>query len=173
MRSLLFTLFSVATVSFLACSSSSTTSTPTDAGGVDTGVTTNPVDAGGGTDADNNQDTGPAPLNGCAMFTDNTANTNTDIVWGFSVTSDANHCSRIKAGTTVTWTGDFVTHPLVAFGGDTPSPLPADQNATPGDVDASTDGGSPTITITFPTAGTFGYHCFVHASMLGAIEVVP
>jgi plastocyanin len=168
MRSLLFTLFSVATVSCLAygCSSSSSgggTTTGTDSGtvtGKDGGTGTGTDSGGGGSD-----DAGPAALNGCTSYADQTAGTEVDLTWGFTITTDPNHCSKIKAGTKVKWTGDFGTHPLGDFGGDTPNPI-----ATTTVDDAGT---STSITVTFPNAGTFGYHCMVHASMMGAIEVVP
>jgi plastocyanin len=60
----------------------------------------------------------------------------------------------------VTWSGDFTVHPLGPFGGDTPNPI-------------TSAGATGSVTIAFPTAGTFGYHCQVHAQLNGAILVVP
>jgi plastocyanin len=59
----------------------------------------------------------------------------------------------------VKFVGPSSTHPLSSFNGTTPSPIP--QGAT-------TD-----QTITFANEGTYGFHCTVHASMQGAIQVVP
>ena len=70
-------------------------------------------------------------------------------------------CVEIKAGQTVTWTGSFATHPLLADEGDKPNPIST----------ADTSGASATVT--FPTAGTYGYKCQVHASMTGAVLVTP
>jgi plastocyanin len=106
-------------------------------------------------------DAGP-PLNGCTTYVDHTTDKEVDLQWDFGIAQRADHCSKIKVGSVVKWTGDFNTHPLDAFGGDTPNPI----------ANAFADAGA-SVLITFPTAGTFGYHCDVHASMLGAIEVVP
>jgi plastocyanin len=65
----------------------------------------------------------------------------------------------IKVGQTVTWNGDFTDHPL--------EPTTDDNPIT--DVLSGT-----TATTTFPAAGTFGYDCAMHPSMMfGAIQVVP
>lgn len=122
-------------------------------------------------------DAGPSPLNGCATYTDNTTSANTVIVWSFNVTSDPNHCSKIKAGNTVTWLAnlsgeDFNTHPLAPFGGDTPTPI-TDVFLDASVIDAA-DPMNPSVTVEFDGDGGFyGYHCDKHASMKGAIEVVP
>ena len=62
---------------------------------------------------------------------------------------------KIKAGQTVTWKGDHTLHPLGAKGGDASNPIKEAE------------------TVTFPAAGTFGYVCTAHATMTGAILVVP
>jgi plastocyanin len=92
---------------------------------------------------------------GCTTFVDHTADAEVNLTWDFSITSQADHCSKIKIGSKVKWTGSFTTHPLA---GDGPIGTP------------SGSGGSAEIT--FPAAGTFAYHCNVHSSMVGAIEVV-
>ncbi len=70
-------------------------------------------------------------------------------------------CVEIKAGQSVTWTGDFATHPLAADQGDAPNPV------------ASANLAGPSATVAFPTAGTFGFKCTVHSSMIGAVLVTP
>ena len=134
----------------LGCSSSSTS------GGGGT-------DAGTGSDAAN--DTGVAVdsgavLNGCTTFVDHTAAADArSLTWSLSISSSPDRCMKIKVGQSVTWNGSFTTHPLHDDGGDSPNP-----------ISAST---SPTGPIAFAAAGTFGYICGVHASMNGAILVVP
>lgn len=112
----------------------------------------------GGDDTSNTPDSGSSSLNGCtdSSYADNTA-AGATITWDFTVSPK---CVKIKAGQTVTWNGDLTTHPLNPFGGDQGSPVPS--------VAAGT-----TTKGTFPTAGTFGFHCANHPSMLGAIKVVP
>jgi plastocyanin len=60
----------------------------------------------------------------------------------------------IAAGESVTWTGGFLNHPLVS------------DNGLWTDV---ADGGS--FTHTYATAGTFPFHCRIHASMTGVVRV--
>jgi plastocyanin len=70
-------------------------------------------------------------------------------------------CMLIKVGQTVAWQGAFSDHPLNAFGGDANNPI------------TRTDSGVAQ-TFSFPNAGTFGFHCEVHPTiMFGAIRVVP
>ena len=71
------------------------------------------------------------------------------------------HCIKIEKGQSVTWSGGtFAAHPLIAFGGDTPSP-----------ITKTTSGTSKSFT--FPTEGVYGYVCELHSNMKGAIWVVP
>jgi plastocyanin len=71
------------------------------------------------------------------------------------------HCVRIKAGQTIKFTGSFPSHPL-ANDGETVTPIPA-HSTTGTELDVS-----------FPAAGTFGFHCDLHpTSMFGSVKVVP
>ncbi len=168
MRRELFILVSASAIALgAACSSSSTTVNNT---GTDSGVNTHPAtdDSGAGGDTDSgggDLDSGAIAdggFNGCATYVDNTAKAEVDLVWDTSVANLPDHCSKIKVGNTVKFTGSFTSHPLVNFGGDTPNPIAG--SGTP-------DGGS--VTITFTTPGTFGYHCDNHSIMIGAFVVVP
>jgi plastocyanin len=166
MRKELFVVISAATIAIAACSSSSSTTTPS---GTDSGVNTHPAtdDSGASTDTDSgstsNTDSGTVDaLNGCTTYVDHTADAVVNLAWDFPITSSPDHCSKIKVGAKVKWTGNFGKHPLDPFNGDANNPISS----------AAADGG-PDVTITFPAAGSFGYHCGVHASMLGAIMVVP
>lgn len=75
---------------------------------------------------------------------------------------DADKCSKIKAGTTVTWTGNFEQHPLNSKGGTAPSPIAAFSDPAANSHD-----------VTFAAAGDFGFVCTRHAVMTGVIQVVP
>jgi plastocyanin len=134
---------------------------PSDSGSPDSGGPTPIVDSGP-------FDAGPKPLiNGCFSFTDNTASGVASLDWGFNIESDVNHCSKIAVGQSVTWTGDFVTHPLGPYDDTQAGGVPT--NGDPIVLPAS-PGGS--VTINFPTAGTYGYWCMVHQTMMmGAIQV--
>jgi plastocyanin len=102
---------------------------------------------------------------GVAAFVDRTCTTASTLQWSLNVTPfDPNRCMKVKAGSTVTWVANpsFNTHPLEPLGGDTPTPF------------SNLDLSGKSVTVTFPQAGTFGYHCHNHPSaMQGVIEVVP
>lgn len=75
-----------------------------------------------------------------------------------------NRCATVKVGASVVFSGSFTQHPLEAAGGDSPSPIPYVASDQPDD----------TLTFMVPTAGTFGYQCEFHPTlMFGAIRVVP
>jgi plastocyanin len=76
-------------------------------------------------------------------------------VWDASVPLQLARCMKIKAGQSVEFAGDFIEHPLSAFGGDTPNPIFSQAS------------------VLFPEPGLFGYLCTIHGSMTGAIWVVP
>jgi plastocyanin len=143
-------------------SSSGGDSAANDSGGGDSSSNN---DSGGGTDASDGGDgeAGPVVVNGCTVFEDHTAVGDARAIafGGANGLKYVPSCMEIKVGQTVTWNGDFATHPLQAFNGDTPNPIVAP------------DAGATTDPIAFPTAGTFGFHCGVHANMVGAIKVIP
>ena len=102
---------------------------------------------------------------------DLTAQANVDITFP----SDGNpaqytpNCVKIKAGSTVTFTGDFDSHPLTAGASTATSPIPASTNL-------ADDGGTVgSKVITFGTAGTYDFLCGVHGTttMFGGVLVVP
>lgn len=75
-----------------------------------------------------------------------------------------NHCVKVKVGSKVTFAGTFSSHPLEPAGGDNPTPIPSQ----------STDPAGGAFTFTVATAGTFGFECAFHPTiMFGAIQVVP
>ena len=106
--------------------------------------------------------TDAAVVNGCTAYTDMT--TGTAVINGPTTAAAAQYspnCIHVKVGQSVTWNSDFADHPLVAFGGDSPNPIQSTATGT-------------TVTFAFPNAGTFGYHCGIHTTlMFGAVEVTP
>lgn len=99
-----------------------------------------------------------AGRSGCAVFEDQTAADPT-IIW---IRSVGTKCLRIKKGQSVTWdpAEGFDVHPLLGFGGTTPTPIADQQN------------GDAPYKVTFPEVGSFGFVCAYHANMRGVIEVV-
>lgn len=84
----------------------------------------------------------------------------------FAGTTYTPKCLTVSAGTDVTFTGNFSSHPLL---GGVPG-----AHATSGPFYPVTDTGT-TKTVTLSTPGTYPYVCTVHegAGMTGAIFVVP
>jgi len=103
-----------------------------------------------------------------ALAEDQSGKTDVTITFtaGFAYTPP---CVKVGKGTTVTFSGDFTTHPLVggeyASGIATPDPL---SPITQTDMGMS-------ASFTFPEAGTFPFYCNFHASldMFGVIYVTP
>ena len=80
--------------------------------------------------------------------------------WDFTIIQNPKACVLIHTGQAITWSSDSLEmHPLLAQGGDSPSPIPY--------VDQGT-----TVSVTFNTPGTFGFKCGMHSTMVGAIQVV-
>ncbi len=68
-------------------------------------------------------------------------------------------CITIGVGQTVTWNGDFSSHPLVQFGGDASVWIQDTSSGT-------------TAMFSFPVGGTYGFQCSAHPSVMkGAIFV--
>ncbi len=75
-------------------------------------------------------------------------------------------CLKVSAGTTVSWTGDFGSHPI-----DGGSPGATD-NASPITTAGKTVTGQGTVTVKLDKTGDFPYYCAVHqGSMQGVIYV--
>jgi plastocyanin len=64
----------------------------------------------------------------------------------------------VKVGTTVTWKGVSGSHTVTSDAG---APMAFDQPISQG----------TTVMVTFTKAGTYNYHCSIHASMHGTIVV--
>jgi hypothetical protein len=166
MRSFILGVSALVSASALvfACSSSSSGGGTTP---VDSGVsTTRPDAATSGTDSGGGGDDGGSmdpQINGCTTYVDHTADQEVDLQWDFGINQKADHCSKIKKGASVKWTGDFNAHPLDAHNGDANNPIAG--------AGANADGGA-SVTITFSNTGTFGYWCDIHmTAMQGAIIV--
>jgi hypothetical protein len=123
--------------------------------GGDSGSSGGTTDAGAGVDA---ADAAPAgPVNGCKTFDDRTgAGASRTIAWMFPLAA-ADRCIAIKAGQSVTWSGDFTMYRVGASGGDSPNPI------------AGFDPTAPTVA--FPKAGTFGFESPDAPALVGAIKV--
>jgi plastocyanin len=124
----------------------------TDSGAKDSGNDVGVVDA---SDA-------ASPVNGCTTFTDDTADGG--IITGPSTATPSQfvpNCVHVKTGQSVTWNADFTDHPLEAAGGTTPSPITLTSSGT-------------TATFAFSSAGTYGFDCMNHPTiMFGAVLVTP
>jgi plastocyanin len=79
-------------------------------------------------------------------------------------------CIRVDAGTTVTFSGNFLNHPFV--GGEVINSVRVP--ATSGPFAGVTNTGT-SRSFVMTTAGTFGYYCNAHwsAGMMGVVFVVP
>ena len=186
-RFTVFFLFGLLATSAYACSDDAKTATPAPGADAATSDAPSGTDSATGTDAnktdgnvvtDSGTDAAVAP--GCtdaeleapsANFTGADAGGQgaggADITFptGATPAQYVNRCVKIKVGQKVTFAGSFTNHPLQAFGGSTPSPIPAFTN---------TDPGGSALTVTFTSAGTFGFRCGVHTvAMTGAVKVVP
>ena len=150
----------LALLPFVACSSSS--SSPGTDAGRDTGASSSSGGTDGGPGADATPDGGSDPqvVEACtaADYEDDTAKTTVAVTpWD---TSLAKKCIKVKVGGSVSWAASTF-HPLVATDGTTPTPIPT--------TDVTT-----AQSVTFPSAGVYGYHCAVHLGLMhGAIWVVP
>jgi plastocyanin len=73
------------------------------------------------------------------------------------------NCVTIKAGQTVTWTGDLTAHPLI----------PREDSTVPNPI-LPTGSGVTQATATFLCPGDFNFSCRVHRdAMLGTVRVIP
>jgi plastocyanin len=153
---LLVSLSVVVSATAIGCSSSPSgdgSSGGTSDGGTADGDASSTADAGGG-------DAAQAVINSCNTFVDRSAaGASRTITWDFAVSTAPERCMTVKVGQKVTFAGSFSSHPLLSSDGDKPNPISTLDPAT-GDV-------------TFPKAGTFGYVCGNHPSMIGAIKVIP
>lgn len=123
-------------------------------------------DDGGGTAVDAGLDGDPDLVNDCTRTgaVDLTA-ANADRTVAQVGISYMPACLRIEVGQAVTWTADFVAHPLSSG-----SPSGGAQAGSP---IVETITGS-TVTFTFPAAGVFGFWCEEHGrAMMGAVYVEP
>jgi len=148
----------------LACGSDTAPATTT-VSGVDASSDGNPVTPDSG-----HVDTGSASGVRCTQAEfdqgDFTAMTAVEITFptDSAPAQYTNRCAKVKVGTVVTFSGSFSSHPLEPRGGDTPTPIPSQTMDVAG-------GG---LDVTMTTAGTYGFECAFHPTiMFGAIQVVP
>ncbi len=143
---------------------------PTDAAAIDARpIDARPIDATA-IDADGDAPPPPPVLNNCVADTAidlTAAGANRTIM--FASFLYAPPCVMIRAGQSLTWSGDFALHPLAAGAIVADAPM-----AQPGNPIPTTASGT-TLTVTFPAIGDWGYYCASHfgANMKGAVYVVP
>ena len=108
-------------------------------------------------------------LNGCQQATAEDMTGMTTATIQFGGLSYSPKCVRVKAGTMVTFEGNFMSHPLQ--GGAVVNGVPTPDAASP--ITATATG--MTATFTLSNAGDVPYYCTLHAAggMTGAIFVEP
>lgn len=152
----------------LACSSSTESG---DAGTSDGGTsdastsdTGSQATVDGSSTADAKADSPASPFASCTeaqLDADDHLATGADVSFTAPLAQYTNNCIRIKAGKDVGFYGPFASHPL-SGNGEPGNPIPS--------VTTGTDSGR----IVFPTPGTYGFHCTLHASIMwGTVKVVP
>lgn len=99
----------------------------------------------------------------CATYEDHTAAADSRTI-AFVTAMYTPRCMKIKAGQMVTFSGQFAAHPLMQSCGPTANVI--------------TNGTGTSESITFATAGDYGYYCTIHGTasgfgMAGSISVVP
>jgi plastocyanin len=136
--------------------------------GADSGGTDSGFDAGddsGSIDDAGDAGDGSSAINGCVAFEDDTDPAAARVVQGPADSAPVQftpNCMKVHAGQSVIFQqADFSNHPLMPANGDTPNPIVLTNSGT-------------TVTFAFPNAGTYGFECEFHPSiMFGAIEVTP
>lgn len=104
-----------------------------------------------------------AAFAGCATYDDHTPAADARAI-AFTFSMYTPKCMKIKVGQSVTFSGDFTAHPLA-------------QSCGPA-ADVITNGTGSSKTVTFSTAGDYGYYCQIHGAangsgMAGSITVIP
>lgn len=130
--------------------------------------TTTPPSTGGSTNDSAGAAGSETALNGCTTFKDMTQAGSYAIPWDPSIATSDLRCVKIKAKQTVAYKGDFTAHPMKAADGTAPNPFDAL-------ADAISNPGTPEeqANFEFTTPGTYGFVCGIHATMTGAVLVVP
>ncbi len=106
-------------------------------------------------------------IHGCDPATAQDETANAALTITFSGINYTPKCVRVKAGTVVTFSGDFTLHPLV--GGEVVSGTKTPDPNSP-IVETST---GMSAMFTLSTAGTYPFYCDVHATvgMTGVVFV--
>jgi len=118
----------------------------------------------GGTSAGGSGGTDPNFMSVAPCTTESAYTAGTTVTFPLSAT-DFNYspkCLKVSAGATVTFSGDFVTHPLA------PSTHRGTLTANP----ITSTGTGTTKSFDFPAAGFYAYYCTVHGPSDGAAGMV-
>ena len=159
MRTNILSLASALLVFGIACGDSGSGGSDTGGSGGDGGSGAAGGAGGSGAAGGDGGSGGAALVNGCSRGTATEAAGDVDLTWALT----HQECTAIAVGATVTWTGDFVLHPLV--GGEAPV------EDAGSDISASDQSGA-SASVTFATAGEYTYFCTIHGtSMQGVIYV--
>lgn len=153
----------------LALGGCSDSKTAGDAGVADGGTSAGSDAGGAGVDASSGTDSGGTTPTACTQAQFDAADFRQFGQVDVSVRSGdggafefVNKCAKISVGQKAEFAmGNFAIHPL--------APLPS----TPQNPIPRTASGSTNVVVTFSAAGTFGFVCENHGSMVGAIQVVP
>lgn len=156
----------------VACSSessnpSSSSGATSSSGGSSSGASSSGGSSSGGSSSGGSSGTPvDAGVGNCQTFVDKTADDAARVlIWDTTLFNKPERCMKVKVGQKVKFTSDgaapadFGSHPIGANGGDASNPVTT--------VDTTTG------ELTLPSAGTFGFMCTIHPSMIGAFEVVP
>jgi len=121
-----------------------------------------------GSDATSSTGSGDMTLNGCTTsdFVDGDT-INFGGVSGSPAFGYSPQCLKVKAGTKVTYNGNFTVHPL------SPGTDPSDLTAGSADNPITETHTGMTASFTFSKAGTYPFFCEMHyaAGMIGAVLV--
>ncbi len=118
----------------------------------------------------------PAGLNGCSdsTYVDRSAASAARVVTfggagGSGAFAYAPRCITVAAGQSVTFTGDFSTHPLAPGS----SPTAADAGSPGNPIPRQDTNAVPSVSVTFARAGDYPYYCAYHyaAGMTGVVRV--
>jgi plastocyanin len=137
-------------------STTSTGDTSTSTSSTSTGSTSSGTSTSSGSSSGTG---GPMLVNGCdpTALVDHTKEAAVEIAFGGATGYKyAPPCIKIKSGTTVTFKGDFVTHPL--SGGEVVGSTPTADKLSP--IKPTTAGASAAFAIT--PAGSYPYFCTAH-----------
>lgn len=151
-------IFSGASLLGLGCGDETTESSSSSSSGGATSSSSSSSSSSGGSSA----------IHGCEQATAKDETASAALTINFAGLAYTPKCVRVKAGTVVTFSGDFTMHPLV--GGEVSETGTKTPDANSPIVETSA---GMSAMFTMSTAGTFPFYCDIHAitGMTGVIFV--